>query len=482
MKKIKTLTLLLATLLATNICAQTVTLDPTFGENGMTVIPNSKNFIFLDFDKSGNIISSGISDDREVKITKINYDGIIDKNFGTNGEIILNSGYAISNLKVTTDNKILLSGTFREEADTYIRLLLRFNEDGTFDNTFGDDGKMNLDLIAGVHNETSISCVNLENDDFMLIAMTEYVNPGQLPYKSFISKYNYDGILDESFGENGKVLLFDDETFRIVPRAIKILNDLSIVIAGHDNLKHPGDRKLAFCKLSSTGVFITDFANNGIWIDDNSCESYFYFILEDTNGNLLFAGVEEGIIHNHFIYCFYPNGIINSDFGSNGYYEPFGFLQSGRMQLLQNESKYLVRNSYYKLIRIHNNGTFDMDFNIEELWNTSIFISVMQLQKPSKLIIGYRYNGIFYITRLNVPPPVSVKEQDNSFATQVIFPNPATDQLYFKKESKFEIMDIQGRILLKSEKFVQSVNVCQLESGTYFIKFEDNRVEKFIKK
>ena len=123
-----------------------------------------------------------------------------------------------------------------------------------------------------------------------------------------------------------------------------------------------------------------------------------------------------------------------------------------------------------------------MDFNIEELWNASIFISVMQLQKPNKLIVGYRYNGIFYIARLNIPSGVSVKEQDNSFATQVVFPNPATDQLYFKKESKFEIMDIQGRVLLKSEKFVQSVNISQLESGIYFVKFEDNRVVKFIKK
>jgi len=31
----------------------------------------------------------GISDDGEIKIAKMNIDGIIDKNFGANGEIIL---------------------------------------------------------------------------------------------------------------------------------------------------------------------------------------------------------------------------------------------------------------------------------------------------------------------------------------------------------------------------------------------------------
>ena len=480
MKKIKALTFLFAILIATSMYAQPVTLDPTFGKDGITEIPNPKYYYLLDFDKSGNIISSGISDDGEIKIAKMNMDGIIDKNFGINGEIILSSGYIISNLKVTSDNKILLDGIFREEADIHIRLLMRFNEDGTFDNTFGDNGKMDLGFIAGAHDGTYISCVNLENDDFMLIATTEHPNPGQLPYKPFISKYNYDGVLDESFGENGKVLLFDDEAFRITPRVIKMLNDQSIVIAGYDNLKHINDPRLAFCKLSSTGVFIADFANNGIWLDDNDIPAHFYFILEDTNGNLLFAGIEQGFFWQYFINCFYPNGTINSDFGTNGHYYPFGSVRVGRMQLLQSGSKYLARNSYSKLISIHNNGTFDMDFNIETLWDASI--SVMQLQKPNKLIIGGRYNSNFHIARLNIPSDVSVKEQDNSFATQVVFPNPATDQLYFKKESKFEIMDIQGRVLLKNEKFVQSVNVNHLKAGIYFIKFEDNRVEKFVKK
>jgi len=112
MKKIKALTFLFAILIATSMYAQPVTLDPTFGKDGITEIPNPKYYYLLDFDKSGNIISSGISDDGEIKIAKMNMDGIIDKNFGINGEIILSSGYIIYNLnlKVTTDNKILLDG------------------------------------------------------------------------------------------------------------------------------------------------------------------------------------------------------------------------------------------------------------------------------------------------------------------------------------------------------------------------------------
>ena len=61
------------------------------------------------------------------------------------------------------------------------------------------------------------------------------------------------------------------------------------------------------------------------------------------------------------------------------------------------------------------------------------------------------------------------------------FPNPAKDYLYFNSEQRFEIMDIQGRILLRSETAAQAVNVSHLKTGIYFIKFEDGGVRKFVK-
>ena len=42
-------------------------------------------------------------------------------------------------------------------------------------------------------------------------------------------------------------------------------------------------------------------------------------------------------------------------------------------------------------------------------------------------------------------------------------------------------MDIQGRVLLRSENATQSVNVSYLKAGIYFIKFEDGGVRKFVK-
>jgi hypothetical protein len=69
---------------------------------------------------------------------------------------------------------------------------------------------------------------------------------------SKIAKYNYNGEIDITFGENGFVHLLDNETYNITPLCIKILNDRSIFVAGYDKFNYR-DKELAFCKLTFDG-------------------------------------------------------------------------------------------------------------------------------------------------------------------------------------------------------------------------------------
>ena len=96
-------------LLPAGVFAQPVTLDPTFGENGITVLPVEGGIYSFNYDASGNIIAVGTTTDTNYPvIIKTDANGIIDENFGTNGVITL--GYKNSRIwdsKITTDNKIL---------------------------------------------------------------------------------------------------------------------------------------------------------------------------------------------------------------------------------------------------------------------------------------------------------------------------------------------------------------------------------------
>ena len=94
---------------------QSVISDLTFGQNGMTVTSSDwgrGNTVV--FDKLGNIITTVISDSLKVVIVKMNADGIIDENFGTNGQILVSevpNSFSPEELKITNENKILLLGT-----------------------------------------------------------------------------------------------------------------------------------------------------------------------------------------------------------------------------------------------------------------------------------------------------------------------------------------------------------------------------------
>ena len=51
-----------------------------------------------------------------------------------------------------------------------------------------------------------------------------------------------------------------------------------------------------------------------------------------------------------------------------------------------------------------------------------------------------------------------------------IYPNPANDLLYFSSETPFDMINLQGKVLLKSEKAVNYLNVSGLPAGIYFVK------------
>jgi len=506
MKTLKTLTLLIAMLIASHIYAQPVTLDPTFGQNGITGIQAGFGTAFV-FDRLGNIVTTGVIGGNMLAIIKMNADGIIDQNFGTNGQILVPENYILSgfnDLKVTNENKILLLGT-HEEADVGI-ILRRFNEKGSVDSTFGDNGIMNLSAITGAlySNPIRINSVNLESDDFMLIAITEYTIPGWTISKSYVSKYDYDVELDESFGENGKRYLTDNETFRIFahPKSIKILRDQSIVIAGYDNFNFFGEMddggRLAFCKLSPTGHFITDFAHNGIWKDDGNSwsDERFLSIIEDTNGNLVFIGVKSNNFGSFsFIHSFYSNGTINSDFGTNGYYEPFmgaPSIERSPIRILQNGNKYLVRNRY-NILSLNRNGTVDITFN-----NTGVFrcenstFRAMELQDTTKLIVLGSLNDNFAIARLNIPyEEVSIKEIPYTENRVNIFPNPTTGKLTITncklQITDVEVFDVYGRKLLSHTTYhtpQTTLDISHFPTGIYLVKIGTGacaQIQKIIK-
>ena len=75
---------------------------------------------------------------------------------------------------------------------------------------------------------------------------------------------------------------------------------------------------------------------------------------------------------------------------------------------------------------------------------------------------------------------VGVVETDN-YSSLRIYPNPVNETLYFSNETAFEIIDLQGKVLLKNENAVKFVDISHFKAGIYFVKI-DNQIQKLIKR
>jgi len=492
MKKIYLLTALILFYCVQIINAQPVTLDPTFGQDGIATFPKGA-ITHFDFDKYGNIIAAGRFESllkgywgELPMILKTDPNGNPDKNFGNNGQVILYDGFTenweIYGLKITTDNKILLIITsypdeipLNEEHGTW---MIKFNEDGSFDNSYGNNGKIFLEPI------TYIFAIDLSRDDYFITLNGDEEN-------EFVLKHNYNGEMDSTFGDNGKVYLTDNKTFLIFPECVKILSDQSIIVAGYDYFKKINVRiqQLAFFKLTPNGNFDTNFANNGILIIESDLvgSKIFDNVMEDADGALVLTGNNNANTtnNNRFICRFNSNGTIDNSFGENGFFYYKEISSSiWRKTLLQNGDKYLI-GEIRTIYSFNHHGTADTSFNnTGTFWlgPDSYFFHNMKLQNSNKIIVGgmdFSFNMI--MARINILQDNSIKPNDNIDIIN-IYPNPAKDYLYFSNETPFEIFDIYGRKQKAESRKQNAVDISNLNAGIYFIKFGDNnRVLKFVK-
>ncbi len=142
------------------------TLDRTFGNNGTVIGAGLPDFRVtgITTDANGQLILTGANEllspgVSTTLLVKYSSNGTLDQSFGTNG--FVNTGLidwrftsGQSSLTVQPDGKILISGR-----DTTAILggfannepfLLRYNSNGSLDGSFGDDGSLRIDNSAGI--------------------------------------------------------------------------------------------------------------------------------------------------------------------------------------------------------------------------------------------------------------------------------------------------------------------------------------------
>src|SRR5919106_611287 len=200
--------------------------------------------------------------------TSIPADGDLDPTFGDGGVVMtdFNISTDIANaVSLQPDGKLVVAGTTYTDNDFSDEdfAIARYNTDGSLDASFGNNGRVTTDFPGLA---AVISAVVIQPDGKIVVA------GGAYPLFTFagdfkVARYNPNGSLDTSFGAGGIVTTIfpGDGSFAF---ALALQSDGKIIAAGTDFFDfNPGDMSdtdFALARYNSDGSLDTSFGNGGI--------------------------------------------------------------------------------------------------------------------------------------------------------------------------------------------------------------------------
>lgn len=173
-------------------------------------------------------------------------DGLLDPTFSGDGKVVYDSGGNEENgvaIAARPDGKIwVLANSYSTSMKI---LLMRFNSDGTLDNTFFGDGTQELSQGAG---NTFSSCMVLRNDGSLLIG-GYYID--ELGYTSpMVLKVDANGNPVPGFGTSGFAFGTNDG-YRVTDLGVQSTGTIVVTLGPLSEINP------AVCAVSSAGVFGT---------------------------------------------------------------------------------------------------------------------------------------------------------------------------------------------------------------------------------
>ncbi len=342
--------------------------DNTFGQNGINIFHFDKGVLFqmlykivLSDDKILGV--ANLSED-EIVLVRFNSNGSLDESFGVSGYYTLPwiQGEIVSMFS-QDENKIVIAANLG-----LITRLVRFDETMTLDQSFGNQGVFDLSQSDFPNNNLKVVLPTSEN---IVLAGIYNTTGGQ---RALIARLTYDGQVDTSFGVNQNG--FSNDLILPATGAVRIgqLTDDTYVLGYSYRVNQPTVIEKTFLsKFSSNGQLMTSFGNNGL------LEIGDYFIrtlLTQPNNRILVSGNKDlggDLFSMKKLKRFYSNGNIDPTFGNEGVitFYPDGYHQFIALQMdgkiLSFNQEIAMYSSRHKILRYHNNPLSVVDFEPNEL-------------------------------------------------------------------------------------------------------------------
>lgn len=520
--------------LSAGLKAQYGSIDPYFGENGISLFQVEKPALH---DVSQMLVQS------DNRIVLLSYQGLIrtsstgkrDFTFGTQGVADLpfqNQGLNINHMALGADGKILVTGEY-SPGDYADMFLTRLNQDGTLDNSFGDNGLVDFDL-GGKAWETGHHVVELPDQSILLLVSVGniYVPNGNYA-GGLLMKFRPDGSFNTDFGENG-IAWIDFPSPGGGAGSMAVQEDGKILMLGTvllDTVNYLTN--MAVLRYHPDGTVDTSFGTNGIVSKDvtlpndsiwdnypNHAVPYPADLVVLQNGDYLISGRKFYVTWQNFlglpfetVYDTYEmflckiksNGVIDSTFGRNGILEgsitfsgyyiqqlPMEVQEDGKILVGHHGNATLNNSIDFAISRYYPDGRLDSLFGDLgtvrlEIEGKEVITDLKILEEYGRFItLGIKFGSSFdktaiMMSRFFIDERITgLEAQEREQIRVSVYPNPFLEQIYVSTpepaaKTLISFIDNSGRIISQRyySRFQEdTINVSGLPPGIYFIRIK----------
>jgi uncharacterized delta-60 repeat protein len=283
--------------------------------------------------------------------------GLPDFTFGTAGDGDVNAslGFTVTDLALQSDGKLVVAGTKGDLIHNNLQIAVaRFLENGTLDPAFGSGGQ----VAVGTGLESGQITIQ-GNDKILVAGMT--LSMGATIQSLVVARLNSDGTTDTAFGANGIASTFISGDAVPVPRGLGIEPNGRIVVATSSEL----------VGFASNGILDAGLGMNGVSKAPTNVSIRGLTISGD--GRIIAVGTtNQGGTADFAIMRFFPNGILDVGFGTNGEtFTDFSQSEEANAVAVQFDGRYVAagstvnataNSSDFALARYNPNGSLDDTF------------------------------------------------------------------------------------------------------------------------
>ncbi len=434
-------------------------LDKSFSHNGILstaftgkslAVQNDEKIVvaYTIYDHYGSI-------DSFLHINRYNPDGSLDKSFSDDGKQTTHFNSdpngAANPVVIQPDGKIVVGGgeqSHYDENNNKISgyfALLRYNTDGSLDNTFGKDGKLTDSTHLG---KAFYKKIVVQKDGKIVTAGSIFNGTTD---EMVIARYNTDGSLDDTFSNDGIELSPSASNYSLT--SLVIQKDEKIIAAGGS----------AITRYNTNGSTDTTFASN--------VKEVIYSVAVQNDGKILIGGSDS---HRTFTIARYTNnGSIDKTFGTDGKLtlifsdETGGFKYSEATSIgIQSDGKIVVGGvafnaqrdpqdlrGFIALVRLNSNGSLDntfsedgkSGFHLDRPTSCSLVI-----QNDGRIVIGGGFSD--FITQSE---GISFKRFNTDGSIDTSFKNIGFSQTAVRNQITLIAQQSDGKIVVSSDSLLR---------------------------